>query len=166
MWSLLPQKGDSELRRPEESRYRLSDIDIHFDDEITEMDDRLNFYIRTDFNVDAVFGTYVENKQNGDWLNVYANYDITGRQVCNTLDIILHRDDGRDEELSYALTDTEKKLLLSKMVAYCLEREGVRLDIYCAQLMNEDQDMHMEPRPMYDEQEEAAAFDLSQHPSF
>ena len=51
------------------------------------MDGLLNFYLETSFDVDAVFGTQVCTAENGDWLNVYANYDMASGQVCDKLEI-------------------------------------------------------------------------------
>ncbi len=125
---------------------RLTQDDISFSDEIVESDGKLNFYMDTIFNVDQVFGTHVETPDNDDWLNIYANYDMGQRQVCDTLDVVLHRNDGSDEELSYTLNAAEKEILLGKMDAYCLEREGIVLDAYCAQLIAGEHGTHMEPR--------------------
>lgn len=117
---------------------RLSENDIHFSDEISEMDGRLNFYINTDFNVDQVFGTHVETTENDDWLNVYANFDMESRQVCDTLDLVLNRGDGGCEELTYQLDDVEKGILLEQMNAYCQKCEGLSLDAYCDGLQAEE----------------------------
>lgn len=125
---------------------RLTKDDVSFSDEIMESDGKLNFYMDTVFNVDQVFGTHVETPDNDDWLNVYANYDTAQRQVCDVLNIVLHHGDGDSEELSYRLDHQEKDILLEKMDAYCLEREGVTLDAYCAQIMAEEQGTPMEPR--------------------
>ena len=54
----------------------LSARNFSFGDEIIEMDGKLNFYVQTEFDVDAVFGTFVCTDENDDWLNIYANYDI------------------------------------------------------------------------------------------
>ena len=54
-------------------------------EEISEVDGLLNFYLETSFDVDAVFGTQVCTAENGDWLNVYANYDMNSGQVCDCL---------------------------------------------------------------------------------
>ena len=43
--------------------------------------------------MDEVFGTHVVTDDNSDWLNVYANYSLADRQVCDTLDLILHREE-------------------------------------------------------------------------
>lgn len=125
---------------------RLSQDDICFSGEIMVENGKLNFYMDTILNVDRVFGTHVETTENDDWLNIYVNYDMEQRQVCDTLDIILHRNDGSDKELSYTLNAAEKEILLRKMDAYCLECEGVMLDAYCDQRMAEEQSPPMEPR--------------------
>lgn len=121
---------------------RLSADDIHFSDEIMETDGRLNFYIDTDFNVDQVFGTHVETAENDDWLNVYANFDMESRQVCDTLELILNRTDGGCEELNYQLDDAEKEILLKKMNAYCQKCEGLSLDSHCDSL-HSDEDLSL-----------------------
>lgn len=54
----------------------LSARNFSFGDEIIESDGKLNFYVQTEFDVDAAFGTFVLTDENDDWLNVYANYDI------------------------------------------------------------------------------------------
>ena len=116
---------------------RLTAEDISFSDEISEiMDGKLNFYMDVVFDPDRVFGTHVGTADNGDWLNVYANYDVEKRRVCDTLDVILHRENGRDEELSYQLNPAEKDLLAAKMDAYCMARERVSLEEFCTQLQS------------------------------
>lgn len=149
-WRIFLEHLDGKLitESPEETdgHRRLTKDDVRFSDEIMESDGKLNFYMDTDFNVDQVFGTHVETPDNDDWLNVYADYDMEQRQVCDTLDVVLHRNDDSDEELSYTLNADEKEILLEKMDAYCLEREGVTLDAHCAQLMAEEQGIPMEPR--------------------
>lgn len=116
----------------------LSSRNICFSEEITEMDERLNFYIDTIFDVDAAFGTYVCTTENDDWLNVYANYDMAADTVCDTLDIKLHRGDGDEEELSYTLNAAEKDVLLRKMDDYCRAQTGMTLSEYSAYRMSED----------------------------
>lgn len=111
---------------------RLTEQDVSFSDGIEEVCGKLNFYMDVVFDPDEVFGTHVAATDNGDWLNVYANYDITGRQVCGELDVILHRDNGQDQALSYKLDETERAILLAKMDAYCVEREGMTLEQFCA----------------------------------
>lgn len=116
----------------------LSARELSFEDEICEMDERLNFMLNGGFDVDAVFDTFVVTDQNDDWINIYANYDMPSGKVCDALDIVLHRGDGTDEELSYTLNAAEKEILLRKMDTYCQEQTGMTLVDYCAQRMAEN----------------------------
>ena len=116
----------------------LSARDISFAEEITEIDSLLNFYMETYFDVDKVFGTYVCTCENDDTLNVYANYDCASGQVCDELEVDLHRADGREESVEYRLNAVEKATLLRKMDVYCLEQTGMSLKDYIAQLMAEE----------------------------
>ena len=116
----------------------LSARNFSFSDEITEMDDRLNFYLNTDFDVDAVFGTFVCTAENDDYINFYADYDMASGQVCDTLTIVLWKGDGQTEDLSYTLNAAEKEVLLRKMDAYCMEQTGMGLTDYAAQRMAEN----------------------------
>lgn len=116
----------------------LSAKDISFAEEITEIDSLLDFYMDTSFDVDAVFGTHVCTGENDDTLNVYANYDMAAGQVCDELEVDLHRADGREESVEYRLNAVEKATLLRKMDAYCQEQTGQTLADYSAQLMAEN----------------------------
>ena len=60
---------------------------IGFEDEISEYDGKLNFYIPVSFDVDAVFGTDVCSLGNDDWLNIYADYDMEAGEAVDHLDI-------------------------------------------------------------------------------
>ena len=117
---------------------RLQPEDIVFADEISEACGVLNFYLACWFNVDDVFGTHVETTENGDWINVYADYDMREHRVRDTLEIIHHRDDGSDTERSYRLDENEKAMLLRKMETYCVEQTGQTLPSLCVQLLKQD----------------------------
>ena len=116
----------------------LSARDISFSEEITEVDGLLDFYMETNFDVDALFGTHVCTGENDDTLNVYANYDMASGQVCDELEVDLHRADGREEPVEYRLNAVEKAVLLRKMDAYCQEQTGQTLKDYSAQWMAEE----------------------------
>lgn len=116
----------------------LSAKDISFAEEITEIDNLLDFYMDTSFDVDAAFGTHVCTGESDDTLNVYANYDMAAGQVCDELEVDLHRADGREESVEYRLNAVEKATLLRKMDAYCQEQTGQTLADYSAQRMAED----------------------------
>ena len=114
----------------------LSAENFSFADEITADDGRLNFYLENSFDVDRVFGT--RTAKGDDWLNVYASYDMAAGQVCDMLEVDLHRADGREESLEYRLNAVEKSALLQKMDAYCQQQTGQSLKEYSAQCMVED----------------------------
>lgn len=116
----------------------LSDSEISFAEEISEIDGLLNFYMETCFDADAVFGTHVCTAENDDTLNVYANYDMASGQVCDELEVDLHWADGREEAVAYRLNPVEKAVLLRKMDAYCQEQTGQTLKEYSAQRLAED----------------------------
>ena len=119
----------------------LSAREISFAEGISEINGLLNFYMETGLDVDSVFGTHICTSENDDALNVYANYDIAAGQVCDELEVGLHRADGREESFPYTLNAAEKEVLLQKMDAYCQEQTGQTLKDYSAQLMAEE----MEP---------------------
>ena len=118
--------------------HRLDLSQITFADEIMEMDGRLNFYVATDFDPDYAFGTHVCTDENDDWVNVYANYDMSKGQVCGALEVNLCRGDGTEKTMLYHLSPAEKKVLAGKMDAFCLEQTGLSLKDYCVQLQAED----------------------------
>ncbi len=123
----------------------LSARDISFAEEITEIDGLLDFYMETNFDVDAVFGTHVCTGENDDTLNVYANYDMADGQVCNGLEVDLHKANGREESVEYRLNAAEKATLLRKMDAYCQEQTGQTLAEYSAQRMAEEMEPPTQP---------------------
>ena len=142
-------EGLSERQRMARFTERLADCEIgsaghlsarqvSFAEEISEIDSRLNFYMETNFDVDAMFGTHVCTDENDDCLNVYADYDMAAGQVCDELEVDLHRADGRVESVPYTLNAAEKAVLLRKMEAYCLKQTGMTLKDYSAQRMAED----------------------------
>ena len=108
-----------------------------FGDEIIEMDGKLNFYVRTEFDVDAVFGTFVCTDKNDDWLNIYANYDMEKNRPCDTLELNLCKADGTEETWSYQLNAAEQDVLLRKMEEYCQQQTGMSLHDYAQQFREE-----------------------------
>ena len=117
----------------------LSAESISLAEDICEMDgQRLNVYLETVFDVDAVFGTHICTAENDDTLDVYADYDMRTGQVCDMLEVDLHRADGKEESLEYRLDAVEKAVLLWKMDEHCQRQTGQTLEQYSAQLMAED----------------------------
>ena len=115
----------------------LSARNFSFGDEIIESNGKLNFYVQTEFDVDAVFGTFVCTDKNDDWLNVYANYDIAQGKSCDTLELTLCKGDGSEENWSYPLNAAEREVLARKMEAFCQEQTGMSLRDYAQQLREE-----------------------------
>jgi len=115
----------------------LSARNFSFGDEIIESDGKLNFYVQTEFDVDAAFGTFVLTDENDDWLNVYANYDIAQGKSCDTLELTLCKGDGSEESWSYPLNAAEQDVLLRKMEEYCQQQTGMSLREYAQQLHEE-----------------------------
>ena len=115
----------------------LSARNFSFGDEIIETDGKLNFYVRTEFDVDAAFGTFVLTDKNDDWLNIYANYDIAEDRPCDTLELNLCKADVSEENWSYPLNAAEREVLARKMEAFCQEQTGMSLRDYAQQLREE-----------------------------
>ena len=115
----------------------LSVRNFSFGDEIIESDGKLNFYVQTEFDVDAAFGTFVLTDKNDDWLNIYANYDIAEDRPCDTLELTLCKGDGSEESWSYPLNAAEQDVLLRKMEEYCQQQTGMSLHDYAQQFREE-----------------------------
>ena len=115
----------------------LSARNFSFGDEIIESDGKLNFYVQTEFDVDAAFGTFVLTDKNDDWLNIYANYDIAEDRPCDTLELTLCKGDGSEESWSYPLNAAEQDVLLRKMEEYCQQQTGMSLHDYAQQFREE-----------------------------
>lgn len=115
----------------------LSARNFSFGDEIIESDGKLNFYVQTEFDVDAVFGTFVCTDKNDDWLNIYANYDMEKNRPCDTLELNLCKADGTEETWSYRLNAAEQDVLLRKMEEYCQQQTGMSLHDYAQQFREE-----------------------------
>ena len=92
--------------------WRNPESDIIFEGEImvNDIDGHryLNFYMAAWFDVDAVFGTNINAKENDDNPNVYADYDIGAKNVMDRLDVMIHHADGEVTKLAYHLDDDEK----------------------------------------------------------
>ena len=115
----------------------LSARNFSFGDEIIESDGKLNFYVQTEFDVDAVFGTFVCTDENDDWLNIYANYDLAQGKPCDTLELTLCKGDGSEESWSYQLNAAEQDVLLRKMEKYCQQQTSMSLHDYAQQVREE-----------------------------
>ena len=80
-------------------------------------------------------------------LNIYANYDMRRQQVCDELEIMLYGSDIEDQFLTYQLSTVEKRVLRSKMEAYCAKQEHMSLPQLCKEILYEldvpTQEMHL-----------------------
>ena len=134
-WRIFLDRLDGqELTTPS----RLTARNFYFEDSIEAMDDRiLNFYVVPCFNVDEVFGTFVETDENDHALNIYANYDMQRQQVCDELEITLYGSGIEDQSLTYHLNAAEKEVLREKMEAYCMQREYMPLNQLCQEILQE-----------------------------
>ena len=134
-WRIFLDRLDGqELTTPS----RLTVQNFYFEDSIEAMDDRiLNFYVVPCFNVDEVFGTFVETDENDHALNIYANYDMQRQQVCDELEITLYGRGIDDQSLTYHLNAAEKEVLREKMEAYCMQRERKPLNQLCQEILQE-----------------------------
>ena len=132
--TFLDRLGGQELMTPS----RLTAQNFYFEDSIEAMDDRvLNFYVVPCFNVDEVFGTFVETDENDHALNIYANYDMQRQRVCDTLEMTLYGSGIEDQSLTYHLNTAEKEVLREKMEAYCMQREHMPLNQLCQEILQE-----------------------------
>ena len=114
-----------------------------FAEEITEDHGQLNFYLRTGSDVNKAFGVHIAGSD--DQLNVYANLDMAGGQVCDELELVLIRACGEEESRTYPLNSVEKAALLQKMEDYCQQQTGQSLEDYSAQRLTEDMAPPAEP---------------------
>lgn len=112
----------------------INERDFFPDDSIEEMDNHLNFYLGTNCDVDALFGTHFDRSDS--WLNVYANYDLDTGEVVGVLELTLCRYDGVDIPMRYRLSDDERAMLLTKMRDYC-QQCGTPLDEWRAEYLAE-----------------------------
>ena len=124
---------------------RLDMAAVSFEGEIIESDGELSFYMPVTFNPDAVFGTNVASDSNGDWLNVYANYDLETGEPERALTVVLVCGDGNEFEFSYPLTAPDREQLREKMESYCQAQTGISLKEYRQDLLSEE--LRMEPGP-------------------
>ena len=125
---------------------RLDLRQVSFEGDISEYDGTLSFYLPVTFDPDAVFGTNVTSDSNGDWLNVYANYDLETGGPEQSLTVVLVCGDGNEFEFSYPLTASDREQLREKMEGYCQSQAGMSLDNYRQELCSEESSMEQGPQ--------------------
>ena len=149
-WCIFLDRLDGqELTTPS----RLTARNFWFEDSIDVMDDgKLNFLLIPDFNVDEAFGTSVETDENDHALNIYANYDMVKKEVCDDLEITLYGDDIEDEEIPYCLNAAEKEVLRTTMENYCMTYEGKTLSEICEEYLREQMQEQEQDAPVQEMQ--------------
>lgn len=149
-WKIfLDHLDGKQLTHRSEPRYisgsrSLCAEDITFAEDIIQNENLLEFYMEMSFDADAVFGTHVCTDENGDWLNIYANYDMEHNCVCDTLEVYLVCGNGDEQDFRYRLSDEEQKLLLPKMEEYCQRHWSQSLEDCCASYLAAQKQEHPE----------------------
>ncbi len=129
---------------------------ICFEEEVSQVDHLLNFYIPLYFNPDQVFGLNVETEANDDYLNLYANYDMEQGRVCDTLEVYLVRGGGAELDCEYRLSPEEQEAIRVKMDSYCMEQKGITLEVAREQYLAEEQS----PAPQESPQQTGPTFQM------
>ena len=113
--------------------------EICFSEDIVQNGKFLEFCMDGAINVDEMFGTNTCDYDNGDWFNIYANYDMEKQRVCDTLEVYLQHESGGEQEFKYKLSDEEKALMLPKMEDYCQHKWNQSLEECCADYLKEQE---------------------------
>ena len=111
--------------------------EICFSEDIVQNGKLLEFCLDGAIDVDKMFGTNTCDYDNGDWFNIYANYDMENRRVCDTLEVYLQHEAGGEQEFKYRLSEEEQALLLPRMEDYCQQQWGQSLEDCCADYLAE-----------------------------
>ena len=119
------QPGDLLFTEPAERMGRLLDFQVDCASDAVRME---------------VFGPKVNCTGSGSWLDIFASYDTARQEVCDHLDLTLHRKDGAwEKSFRYDLAPEERKLLRTEMEAHCLEQYGKTLNgLYAERYFQED----------------------------
>ena len=112
---------------------------IFFEDDISEFQGRLSFYIPVTFDPDTVFGTRVTLDSNDDWINLYAGFDLETGEPEKFLTVVLNCSDGNEFDFSYPLNESEQDQLFAKMEDYCQAQTGMSLESYRQELLTEQE---------------------------
>ena len=72
-----------------------------------------------------VFGPELDTGKIGDWLELYASYDVALQDVVDHVDVTLCRNSGEEEHpFTYPLSRAERDVLRGEMEACCQRRTG------------------------------------------
>lgn len=110
----------------------LTKTDISFEQDINQLGDQLDFYMPCWFDTKSVFGLDFE-KDDDQYINIYAYYDMKNGQALYHLSIILHDVDST-KEMAYILNEEEHRLIAEAMNAHCLKQTGMSITDYVKSL--------------------------------
>ena len=108
-------------------RRDLRQGDLVFPEEIHRIGRTLDFQFDcvSDQIQRELFGPELDAGKFGDWLELYAAYDVALQDVVDHIDITLCRDNGGEEHpFTYPLNRTERDVLRGEMEAACLRQTG------------------------------------------
>ena len=108
-------------------RRELRKGDFVFPEEILRIGHTLDFQFDcvSDQIQRELFGPELDAGKFGDWLELYAAYDVALQDVVDHIDITLCRDNGEEEHpFTYPLSRAERDVLRGEMEARCQRRTG------------------------------------------
>ena len=72
-----------------------------------------------------VFGPELDTGKIGDWMELYASYDVALQDVVDHVDVTLCRNSGEEESwFTYPLNRSERDILRGEMEVCCQQRTG------------------------------------------
>ena len=108
-------------------RRDLRQGDLVFPEEILRIGHKLDFQFDcvSEQIQREVFGPELDTGKIGDWLELYAAYDVALQDVADHVDVTLCRNNGEEEHpFTYPLNRAERDVLRGEMEACCQRRTG------------------------------------------
>ena len=108
-------------------RRDLRQGDLVFPEEILRIGHKLDFQFDcvSEQVQREVFGPELDTGKLGDWLDLYAAYDVALQDVADHVDVTLCRNNGEEEHpFTYPLNRAERDILRGEMEACCQRRTG------------------------------------------
>lgn len=105
---------------------RLRPEEIEFEDEMLIIGNRLNFYMSVYFDPIEIFGEKMRLEDGEGYINVYADYDMDNRCVCDSLEIVKIKYDDKEMIYYYLLSDEEKAAIQQKMDQYHYDKNTLQ----------------------------------------
>ncbi len=133
---------DRDLGAPLKALRDLQPGDLLFTEPANRMGRLLDFQVdcSSDTVQMEVFGPEVKCAKTGSWLDIYVSYDAARQEVCDHLDLTLHRKNGAwERSFTYDLTPEERRLLRAELEEHCQKQYGKTLnDLYAERCFQED----------------------------